>query len=130
MLDAPTIEKARHGWEEATSVLKSMATFRQSARNTLQFLQAAYRQAVPGGEMQHGTGTTGVVVGGGDVVGGDAPQFPGHIVQGQDTFDRLDQDFLDTPLFSWEEYAANMGQGQGLDDLGFLTRLDFPDSLG
>ncbi|KAL4984469.1 fungal-specific transcription factor domain-containing protein [Aspergillus falconensis] len=123
MLDAPTIEKARHGWEEATSVLKSMATFRQSARNTLQFLQAAYRQAVPGG-----------VVGGGDVVGGDGAQYPGHIAQGQDTFDRLDHDFLNTPLFSWEEYAANMGQGQGLgqglDDLGFLTRLDFPDSLG
>jgi hypothetical protein len=128
MLDAATTQKARHGWEEATSVLKSMATFRQSALNTLQFLQAAYRQAVPAGEMQHGTGTTGVVGGGGDVVGGDAAQFPGHIAQGQETFDRLDHDFLNTPLFSWEEYAANMGQG--LDDLGFLTRLDFPDSLG
>ncbi|KAL2797421.1 fungal-specific transcription factor domain-containing protein [Aspergillus keveii] len=134
MLDAATTQKARHGWEEATNVLKSMATFRQSARNTLQFLQAAYRQAVPAGEMQHAIGTTGVVGGGGDIVGGDAAQFPGHIAQGQETFDRLDHDFLNTPLFSWEEYAANMGQGQGLgqglDDLGFLTRLDFPDSLG
>ncbi|KAJ0421522.1 fungal-specific transcription factor domain-containing protein [Aspergillus carlsbadensis] len=113
MLDAPTLEKAREGWKEATTVLKSMATFRQSASNTLQFLQAAYRQAVPG-DVQYQTS-------GGDTLAGVTDRS-------HDPFDRTDHDFLNTPLFNWEEYAANLGPG--LDDLGFLTRLDFPDTLG
>ncbi|KAL4959074.1 transcription factor domain-containing protein [Aspergillus stella-maris] len=99
MLDATTLESARQGWREATSVLESLATFRQSARNTLQFLQAAYRHTVRSGRMP---------------------------VRGS-PYHQQQQQSLQTPLFNWEDYAANLGQG--LDDLGFLTRLDLPEIL-
>lgn len=116
MLDPLTVEKAREGWREATSVLKSMAVLRQSASNTLQFLQAAYRQAVPGDVQRTDAEAS-----------GEPLQLPSDMAQGHDPFDRPDHDLLQTPFFNWEEYAANLGQG--LDDLGFLTRLDFPDTL-
>ncbi|KAL4737406.1 fungal-specific transcription factor domain-containing protein [Aspergillus similis] len=117
MLDPVTTQKAHEGWREAMNVLKSMATSRQSASNTLRFLQAAYRQRVPSELQQTGAEAA-----------GEVPQFLGEMAQGHDPFDRLDHDLMQTPHFNWEEYAANLGQG--LDDLGFLTRLDFPDALG
>lgn len=116
------MDKAREAWREATSVLESMATVSLSASNTLRFLRAAYRQAVPGDVQQTGDGV------------GNSPSFHLHLNnmgQTHDPFDHPDHDLLQVPFFNWEEYAANMGQGEGqaLDDLGFLTRLDFPDTL-
>ncbi|KAH8697701.1 putative fungal-specific transcription factor [Talaromyces proteolyticus] len=111
MLDPLTMDKAREAWREATAVLESMATFSRSASNTLQFLQAAYRQAV----QQTGR----------DV---DTSRPPNDMSQAHDQMDYLDRDLTQTPFFNWEDFAANMGSG--VDDLGFLTRLDFPDSFG
>ncbi|PLB54517.1 putative fungal-specific transcription factor [Aspergillus steynii IBT 23096] len=117
MLDPFTMDKAREAWKEAMRVLESMASFRRSATNTLQFLQGAYRQAVPGDVHQTGTDVTGV-----------ASQLRSDVAQLNDTFDHPVNDPTQIPFFNWEEFAASMGPG--LDDLGFLTRLDFPDCLG
>ncbi|EAW16916.1 putative transcription factor [Aspergillus fischeri NRRL 181] len=114
MLDPSTIDKARGAWREATAVLEFMAPSRRSASNTLQFLQAAYRQGVPGGPQQMGPEA-------------DASQLPGEISQSNDLSNHQDTDVAQIPFFNWEGYSANMGPG--LDDLGFLTRLDFPDTL-
>lgn len=128
MLRPSAMDKAREAWREATSVLESMATVSLSASNTLRFLRAAYRQAVPGyGDAQQ------TEVGDG-VANSNSASFQPHlhdIVHTHDPFDHPDHDLLQVPFFNWEEYAANVGQGegQGLDDLGFLTRLDFPDTL-
>lgn len=132
MLRPSAMDKAREAWREATSVLESMATVSVSASNTLQFLRAAYRQAVSGyGDVQQTEA--------GDRVANsncNSASFQLHLNdmgQTHDPFDHPDHDLMQVPFFNWEEYAANMGQGQGqgqgLDDLGFLTRLDFPDTL-
>lgn len=128
MLRPSAMDKAREAWREATSVLESMATVSLSASNTLRFLRAAYRQAVPGyGDAQQ------TEVGDG-VANSNSASFQPHLhdmAHTHDPFDHPDHDLLQVPFFNWEEYAANVGQGegQGLDDLGFLTRLDFPDTL-
>lgn len=97
------------------TVLEFMAPFRRSASNTLQFLQAAYLQVVPCAPQQAGPEA-------------DTSQLSSEISQSNDLFDHLDTGLAQTPLFNWEELSENMG-GPGLDDLGFLTRLDFPDTL-
>lgn len=94
------------------TVLELMAPLRRSASNTLQLLQGAYRQAVPCSPQQTGPKA-------------DALQLSGEIPQSNDTSDH--PDLAQPPFFNWEEFAANMGPG--LDDLGFLTRLDFLDTL-
>ncbi|OKL60582.1 hypothetical protein UA08_04106 [Talaromyces atroroseus] len=108
MLDPGVMEQARSAWREAMTVLEYLATFRRSASNTLQFLQPAYRQVmVPIDLYQAG-------------VGADAnPNFPNNS-PGPDT--------TQIPFFNWDDYLAN--RGPEFDDLGFLSRLDFPDSLG
>ncbi|KAJ5154406.1 fungal specific transcription factor [Penicillium coprophilum] len=114
MLEPITMEKAREAWREAMRVLEFMAPFHRSASNTLQFLQAAYRQAVPGSPHQTGPKA-------------DASQLPSEIPQSNDPLDQPDTDSGEISFFNWEEFTANVGSG--LDDLGFLTRLDFPDTL-
>ncbi|PYH34887.1 uncharacterized protein BO87DRAFT_425562 [Aspergillus neoniger CBS 115656] len=116
MLDLSTMDKARVAWREATGVLESMATVRRSANNTLQFLKALYRQAVPA-DVQHT----------GDLAAGTASLHSNNMAQPHTPFDHPDHDLTQAPFFNWEEYAGSMGQS--LDDLGFLTRLDFPDTL-
>ncbi|GKZ91230.1 hypothetical protein AnigIFM63604_000320 [Aspergillus niger] len=116
MLDSCTMDKARAAWREATSVLESMATVKRSANNTLQFLKALYRQAVPADMQQTGSQTAGA-----------ASLHPDNMTQHYTPFDHPDHDLTQAPFFNWEEYAGSMGQG--FDDLGFLTRLDFPDIL-
>lgn len=116
MLDSCTMDKARAAWREATSVLESMATVKRSANNTLQFLKALYRQAVPADMQQTGSQTAGA-----------ASLHPDNMTQHYTPFDHPDHDLTQAPFFNWEEYAGSMGQG--FDDLGFLTRLDFPDTL-
>ncbi|KAJ5383226.1 fungal specific transcription factor [Penicillium concentricum] len=113
ILEPFTMDKAREAWREATSVLEFMTSFSRSASNTLQFLQAAYRQSVPGSPQQ-------------TVPRVDALQLPGENSQSNDPFDHPDTDPAKTPVFNWEEFTANMGPS--LDDLGFLTRLHFPDT--
>ncbi|OJJ76869.1 hypothetical protein ASPBRDRAFT_60555 [Aspergillus brasiliensis CBS 101740] len=115
MLDPSTMDKARAAWREANSVLESMATIRRSAYNTLQFLKALYRQAVPA-DVHTGSQTVGAA----SLHSDDMAQFHAP-------FNHSDHDLTQAPFFNWEEYVGNMGQG--LDDLGFLTRLDFPDTL-
>ena len=112
-------DKAREAWREATRVLESMATVSLSASNTLRFLRAAYHQAVPG-DVQH--------TGDGVANANAASLHPNNMAETHDPFDHPDHDLMQARFFNWEEYAANMGQG--LDDMGFLTRLDFPDTLG
>lgn len=128
MLRPSAMDKAREAWREATSVLESMATVSLSASNTLRFLRAAYRQAVPGySDQQTGADNSN------SNSNSNSAAFHLHMpdmAHSQDPFDHPDHDLLQVPFFNWEEYAANMGQGEGhLDDLGFLTRLDFPDTL-
>ncbi|KAL2817920.1 fungal-specific transcription factor domain-containing protein [Aspergillus cavernicola] len=115
MLDPFTMDKAREAWSEAMTVLGFMATFRRSASNTLQFLQAAYRQAVPSDPHQPGAEP-------------NAPQLANDVPQSHDPFDHPDNDLGQIPFFHLEEFAPNMGPA--LDDLGFLSRFDFPDILG
>ncbi|GKZ36794.1 hypothetical protein AbraIFM66950_008026 [Aspergillus brasiliensis] len=116
MLDPSTMDKARAAWKEATSVLESMATVRRSAYKTLQFLQTLYHQAVPSEVQQSGSQTAGA-----------ASLHSDNMAQPHAPFDHPDHDLTQAPFFNWEEYAGTMGQG--LDDLGFLTRLDFPNTL-
>lgn len=116
MLDPSTMDKARFAWREATGVLESMATVRRSANNTLQFLKALYRQAVPADVRQTASQTTGT-----------ASLHSNTMAQPYTPFDHPDHDLTQAPFFNWEEYVGSMGQS--LDDLGFLTRLDFPDTL-
>lgn len=131
MLRPPAMDKAREAWREATSVLESMATVSVSASNTLRFLRAAFRQAVSGyADVQQ-------TEAGNRAANSNGNSASFHLYlndmdqQTHDPFDHPDHDLMQVPFFNWEEYAANMGQGQGqgLDDLGFLTRLDFPDTL-
>ncbi|KAL3455131.1 fungal-specific transcription factor domain-containing protein [Aspergillus heterothallicus] len=200
MLDSATMTKARAAWREATAVLGEMATFSRSASNTLQFLQAAYRQAGSGsgekerddsgfaqqqeqheqqrtswglGERErerdnHNTGE-GVCCEPSSLpqpqqlnnvdADGDAenplpnlnlppPPHPHHhhpIYPSVDEAGSIPSNLYDLPpgppdpttqqlpFFNWEEFAAEVGPGFGLDDLGFLTRadfdFDFPDTL-
>ncbi|GAT25287.1 fungal specific transcription factor [Aspergillus luchuensis] len=107
---------SRFAWREATGVLESMATVRRSANNTLQFLKALYRQAVPADVRQTASQTTGT-----------ASLHSNTMAQPYTPFDHPDHDLTQAPFFNWEEYVGSMGQS--LDDLGFLTRLDFPDTL-
>ncbi|RAK85664.1 hypothetical protein BO79DRAFT_155483 [Aspergillus costaricaensis CBS 115574] len=116
MLDPSTMDKARVAWREATGVLESMATVRRSANNTLQFLKALYRQAVPADVLQTASQTTGT-----------ASLHSDNMAQPHTPFDHPDHDLTQAPFFNWEEYVGSMGQS--LDDLGFLTRLDFPETL-
>lgn len=116
MLDPSTMDKARVAWKEATGVLESMATVKRSANNTLQFLKALYRQAVPADVQQTGSLTASTAL-----------LHSDNMAQPHTPFDHPDHDLTQAPFFNWEEYAASMGQS--LEDLGFLTRLDFPDTL-
>ncbi|OGM48179.1 hypothetical protein ABOM_002082 [Aspergillus bombycis] len=118
MIPPSAIDKAREAWKEATSVLESMATVSPSASNTLRFLRTAYHQVVPSDVQHTEDGVANV----------DPSLHPNNIPQTHDTFNHPDHDLLQAPFFSWEEYAANIGQGLG--DMGFLTRLDFPDTIG
>lgn len=110
ILDQSIMEKARGSWRQAMAVLGNMATFRHSAGNTLQFLQDAYRQAVP--DDLHVPGLE-----------NDASKLPREIDQSNDSFDHSHQDLVQASFFNWEEFAANVEPD--LDDLAFLTRLDF-----
>ncbi|KAE8317312.1 fungal-specific transcription factor domain-containing protein [Aspergillus transmontanensis] len=110
MMDQSTLNKTRDAWKEAISILESMTTFCRSATNTLQFLQAAYHQAVPNGQQQV-------------VVEGDAPQ----IHQINNSCDRPNCDPTQISTFDWEEFAESMVPG--LDDLGFLTEFNFHGTL-
>ncbi|KAL4812966.1 fungal-specific transcription factor domain-containing protein [Aspergillus spinulosporus] len=112
--DPAIMYRAREAWQEATSVLESMAIVSQSAKNTLQFLQAAYRQAVPGDVHPPDN----------EVAGAAASLHPDGMAQAHDLFEQPDHDLMQAPFFNWEEYTAHMGQR--VEDLGFLTRLDFP----
>lgn len=114
MMDQSTMDRARDAWKEATAILESMATFCRSATNTLQFLQAAYHQAVPSDLVQAGAET-------------DASRNPRNMSQSDDPYDHIHNDTTDFPVFDWEAFADNTAPG--LDDLGFLTRFNFNDSL-
>ncbi|KAL2824709.1 hypothetical protein BJY01DRAFT_241656 [Aspergillus pseudoustus] len=112
MLDRHTMAKARGAWREATTVLGEMATYSRSASNTLQFLQAAYRQADQQQQQQSNDN------------GSDNTQSSPHVGF---NFNNNNDNGRTTqlPFFNWEEFAAEVGPGVGLDDLGFLTRVDF-----
>lgn len=118
MIQPSAMDKAREAWREATSVLESMATVSLSASNTLRFLRTAYHQALPGDGQHTRDGVTDV----------DLSLHPNRTPHTHDPFNHTDHDILQAPYFNLEEYAANIGHG--LDDMGFLTRLDFPDTLG
>ncbi|RAQ42709.1 fungal specific transcription factor [Aspergillus flavus] len=110
MIDQSTLGKTRDAWKEAISFLESMTTFCRSATNTLQFLQAAYHQAVPNGQQQV-------------VVEGDASQ----IHQTSNSCDLPNSGPTQISTFDWEEFAESMVPG--LDDLGFLTEFNFHGAL-
>lgn len=110
MIDQSTLGKTRDAWKEAISILESMTTFCRSATNTLQFLQAAYHQAVPNGQQQV-------------VVEGDASQ----IHQTSNSCDLPNSDPTQISTFDWEGFAESMVPG--LDDLGFLTEFNFHGAL-
>ncbi|KAE8422336.1 fungal-specific transcription factor domain-containing protein [Aspergillus pseudocaelatus] len=101
---------SRDAWKEAIGILQSMTTICRSANNTLQFLQAAYHQAVP--NTQHQV-----------VVEGDASQ----IHQTSSSCDLPNSDPTQIPTFDWGEFAESMVPG--LDDFGFLTQFNFHSTL-
>ena len=110
MMDQSTLDTARDAWKEAISILESMTTICRSATNTLQFLQAAYHQAVL--NTQHPV-----------VVEGDASK----IHQTNNSYDVPNSDPTQLPTFDWGEFAESMVPG--LDDLGFLTEFNFHGTL-
>lgn len=114
MMDQSTMDKARDAWKDATAILESMATFCRSATNTLQFLQAAYHQTVPNDPVQAG-------------VEADASGIPRDTSQSDIPYEHPNNDMTDFPVFDWEAFAENTAPG--MDDLGFLTRFNFNDSL-
>lgn len=125
ILDSIAVDKARNAWREATTILTYMATFSRSASNTLQFLEAAYRQvvaAVPSDSHSH------LQQPGPELADDTSTQLPNEILQPYDPYDHPDNsDLTQAPFFNWEEVAENLGPS--LDDLGFLTRVDFPHSF-
>lgn len=125
ILDSIAVDKARDAWREATTILTYMATFSRSASNTLQFLEAAYRQtvaAVPSHSHLHSQQP------GSELIGVASSQLPSEILQSYDLYEHPDNnDLSQVPFFNWEEVAENLGN---LDDLGFLTRVDFPNTFG